>query len=699
MRSRPPAAATALAPALLLAACLIIAACSDDPAAAADDTEPTVARPVACVHSGDEEPDSLPRIGCMADFQALASEPADASIPGARSVKTVIDRVDGSELHFQNSVLYPIHHDFVSAHLSGQGLPPVGPLSQFNATEYYSPDRRFLLGALTNYEGPKVWAYEISPYDTASAEMITTAYDAVSANLFSGAELVFVPSSVAVANVAKELPARVKVMSRDTLYAGVDYQPLNIAKSVGRLVFTTAKQAEVGPLYFRDLVVLDSVPNDIGVVAGIITGQFQTPLSHINVLSKNRGTPNMALRNAQENKQLKALEGKWVELAVGPFEWTIKEVSEADAQAWWQTNKPAAVAVPAMNVTMTTLTDMKDLLQLDPSDPQGTIGAALKKAIPAFGGKASHYAAFHWMNLDKDGKPVLHADGRAIVPVPKAFAIPLSYYRQFMSKAGFDKDVATLIADPKMGSDPVYRDGKLEALRDAIKAAAIDPDLLAAVLAKLKKDYPGVRMRFRSSTNAEDLDGFTGAGLYTSKSGDPSDPDKPVDLAIKQVWASIFTSRAWQERAYRSIPHDAVGMAILVHRSFPDEEANGVALTFNPFDIQGAEPGYFINVQVGEESVVKPEPGVTTDSFIYLYAYPNQPQVFISHSSLVPAGQTVLTTAQTHRLAAALTRIHQWFQPLYGANKPYAMDVEFKFDGEPGELPPLFVKQCRPFGG
>jgi hypothetical protein len=41
-------------------------------------------------------------------------------------------------------------------------------------------------------------------------------------------------------------------------------------------------------------------------------------------------------------------------------------------------------------------------------------------------------------------------------------------------------------------------------------------------------------MRFRSSTNAEDLDGFTGAGLYTSKSGDPNDPNSVLD-AVRNV--------------------------------------------------------------------------------------------------------------------------------------------------------------------
>jgi hypothetical protein len=45
-------------------------------------------------------------------------------------------------------------------------------------------------------------------------------------------------------------------------------------------------------------------------------------------------------------------------------------------------------------------------------------------------------------------------------------------------------------------------------------------------------------------------------------------------------------------------------MALLVHNSFVDEEANGVALTSNPFDTSGMVPGFYINIQVGEASVV-----------------------------------------------------------------------------------------------
>jgi hypothetical protein len=247
----------------------------------------------------------------------------------------------------------------------------------------------------------------------------------------------------------------------------------------------------------------------------------------------------------------------------------------------------------------------------------------------------------------------------------------------------------------------LVRDALLADLRAAIAAAPLDPALLAAVDAKLAADFPGLRMRFRSSTNAEDLAGFTGAGLYTSQTGDPLDPAKPVAGAIRRAWASLWNSRAFQEREYRSIDHRGVAMALLVHRAFPNEHANGVALTANLFDPSGLEPGFWINVQRGGASVVQPDPGVTTDSFLYYYYYPGQPAVFLSHSNQLPPGQTVLTLTQTYALGRALDHIHSTFRPLYGAEpgRFFAMDVEFKFDAPLGAAPALWVKQARPHGG
>ena len=232
-----------------------------------------------------------------------------------------------------------------------------------------------------------------------------------------------------------------------------------------------------------------------------------------------------------------------------------------------------------------------------------------------------------------------------------------------MKQHGFWDDVHAMLADPSFLDSPAERVAQLGELQARMVDAPMDPAFLALLTDKLDADYPGVRMRFRSSTNAEDLGAFTGAGLYTSASGTPGDANESIEDAIHTVWASVWNSRAYEERSYYSIDHTKVGMALLVHRSFPDEEANGVAITANIFDPSGLEPAFYVNVQVDDWSVVKPEPGVVSDQFLYYFDQPGQPITFIAHSNLVSPGETVLTTAQTYDLGVALAAIRDFLLP------------------------------------
>jgi pyruvate, water dikinase len=669
---------------LSLAAALLTATpgCSDSVPA-----EGTIREGTCAVEEGGASPDFLPTIGCRRDFEALASVPIDTSIPGARSVKVVLDQLDGDALYFQNSQKYQIHYQFAAAHLSGAGRPVVTSLAGFNTTEYYAPDRRFLLGAITYYEQPAIWALEIAPYDTASPAMMSKLYGAAAASGYFGGALVFHPTSEAIAAQMASLTSlnrSIQVKTSEELFAAIDYQPLNLATAMGRLRFLTAAALETTYVSYRDIVVLDTAPNDISVVMGIITEEFQTPLSHVNVLSQNRKTPNMGLRKAMSNAALRALEGKWVYLVVGATEWSADEVTSAEADAFWEAHRPTPVTLPAVDLNARDLRNIEDVVV----EGAGSLRDSIKAAIPAFGGKAAHYSILY------------QTPG---LPVRKAFAVPAFYYVQFMEQNGFFGRVDALLADQEFQQKPEVRDARLEELRDAIEAAPVDQAFQELLRAKMASDYPGLTLRFRTSTNSEDLDGFPCAGCYESHTGDPADWDDVLE-ALRETWASIWLFRTFEERAYAGIDHKTVAMALLVHHNFPDEEANGVALTANPFDAAGLQPGFYVNVQAGGDAeVVHPPPGVTSDQFIYQFSQPGQPLSYLSHSNLVPDGATVLTPAQIHELGKALDAIHTRFSAAYGPAAGntgwYAMDVEFKFDGGPGETPKAVIKQARPHPG
>ncbi len=639
----------------------------------------------ACRISTGPSTDYSNQLGCEEDFAALSSLPLDASIAGARSIKTIIDRSDTNALYFTNSRCYPIHWDFATQFLSGNGLPPVADLGTFNSVEYYSPNRRFLLAALTYYEGPDKYTYELSPYDTADVSMIEQGYRQVRDDSWFGEALVFHPTSSAIEALVPALADDIKVITTDELFAGVQYQAYNLGETVGRLGFYEAANVAGEYIPFRDIAVLDAVPIDISITAGIITSEFQTPLAHINVLSVNRGTPNMGLRGATDDPQLRALEGKNVRLVVDAFGYTVEEVTQEVADAWWEDNKPDPLAVPVMNLTETVLTDVEDVVE-DGADLADEITDGLTK----FGSKGTNYSAL----VDMDPE---------VVPIQDAFVIPFYYYDQFMVDNGLRDQLIALEAEPEW-DDPVLREEQLLAFQETMRAAPIDPGLVQAVVTKFQGKFAGeTRIRFRSSTNAEDLGTFTGAGLYNSQTGHTDDPPNTVgsvEWAIKEAWLNIWNPRAYEERRYYSIDQHACGMALLTTPNFKDEEANGVAITNNIFDTSGAEPGFYVNVQTGENEVVQPEPGVLPDAYLHYFYYPGQPVTYITHSTLVPAGQTVLTAAQIQQLGVALDAIHLRFLPVYGNDDEwYGMDVEFKFDDklDPASAPTLFIKQARPF--
>lgn len=628
-----------------------------------------------CLIAAGAEVDYAQQLGCVADFDALAWRPPDTSIPGARSSKTIVDtaQAQGSDpgaLYLINASKYPIHYTFAQKFLSGKGKPLVKDAGSFAAQEYFSPTRRFLLGALTRYDGPKVWAWEIAPYDTMTPEQITAAWDKLVAHIPFGKELYFHPTSEALQTLSAQLPPRIRVISTDQLFKGSDFQPLNPGVAIGQLRFykvaeLDAKSRWVTP---RDIAVLDAVPNDISVVAGLVTAELQTPLSHVNVLSQNRGTPNMGLKGAMQHAKLRGLENRWVRLEITAFDWKISEVTKAEADAWWQSHKPPAVKVPELDLSVA---EPRDCSQVTSAD------------VAAFGGKGANYGQ------------LCHIKG---LPVPPAIIVPVYFYHQFSQKIGLPARIQALQADQAFANDPLVREQKLAELQDFVESAPLDPAFEASLTQQIAGHFPNQRVRVRSSTNAEDLDGFTGAGLYTSKTYDPADPGKPLAKAVRQVWASLWNLRAWEERDWRGIDHQAVAMALLIHRGFPAEDANGVALTNNLFD--PTQPAFYVNVQFGDTPVVRPPVEVTTDQFLYFYAYPNQPIAWMGHSSLMPAGKSVLSLAQVQELGAALNVLHEAFAPIYAKpGKFYAMDVEFKFNTDPGQGSKLWIKQARPHPG
>ncbi|MBA3545687.1 MAG: hypothetical protein H0T76_04320, partial [Nannocystis sp.] len=187
--------------------------------------------------------------------------------------------------------------------------------------------------------------------------------------------------------------------------------------------------------------------------------------------------------------------------------------------------------------------------------------------------------------------------------------------------------------------------------------------------------------------------------LDSADAGGPSacDPDKgrrSIDAAIKEVWASLWNLGAFEEREYYQIDHAQTAMGVLVSLRHEDEQANGVAFTGNPTDPKDGR--YTINVQAGEVDVVSPPAGVTAE--LDRLTIKDGAVTAIERaaaSSLVPAGEHVLSDEQLRELGALLVSIAAVYPVDPGGHAPeqVLLDLEFKFD----KAGKLVIKQIRPF--
>lgn len=605
-------------------------------------------------------------LGCRDDWTRLQGPPMNAAHGQATAVKFVVS-LDSGRLWLVNSHRYQLHWDFATGVLG----EPANSEYTVGAKQYSeNPQRRYVLGTLVRYEGSRLWTMTLFPGDDLAAARMARVFRMLADSTYFGAELRFLPDNEA--SAARARSAGLPLTTADSVYQGQTFQSLNPGEAYGTLVragHDTLAKAPLGP---RDIVLTDGLVNDLPVVAGVVTTAFQTPLSHINVLSRNRGTPNMALLGAWTDSVFRACEGRLVRLVVTLDSFSIEPVSLEQAQAFWKANGPPP----------------PPLLALDTA-PGLVIGEDLgREVVERVGSKAA--------NLGELAKVAARSHGAFQVP-EGAFAIPFAAYLDHLRRNGLDAAVESLLADTLVRVDRDRRRAALSALQVRIENAPLDTGLLERVTAAIRENGRFTRMRFRSSTNAEDMAEFNGAGLYASFTGDLADSRKPVADAIRKVWASLWNARAFEERDFYGIDQRRVAMGILVHRSFPDEGANGVAVTRNLY--MPDYIGYVINAQAGDVSVVSPPPGVSSEQLIY---YPFD-DGFLGESSVekiaassLTGGAPVLDSAEVVLLGKSLKQAQAWFFRLAhpGENWAlwYGLDVEFKFDGPDRTL---YLKQAR----
>lgn len=588
--------------------------------------------------------DYLPRIDSEAAWSALAARRERDNTARTETVKIVIDLSDG-EIYFLQTRRWEIHYFFIRRFLGRPGMP-IADTEAFWRREYLSNDRRFVQASIVRYRDQDVWAFELIAQDVYDTDRSLAAFERVRDRVYFGRSMRFHPiASQHVAQIER-IRARVPVVTTDELFAHTRYQALNTGEAYGYLRFHSGAPTAAS-VRRTDIVVLGEVPLDLPVCAGVITAQLQTPLSHIAILSANRGTPNMALRDAMTNAQLRALEGRLVRLRVNGQDFELTAAAQADAERAWAARRPSIPFTPELDERFSELRSLSELRRTDvriAGAKAAQLGEVLRSRAPGF-------------------------------RVPPGFVLPFNAYLAHLRAHRIDAELNGYLRSSAFHDNPQAREQALRNIRERIRGAPVDPALLRAVRARIGQLIArGARVRLRSSTNAEDLEGFNGAGLYSSTVIPANFTDAQLADGLRDVWSSVWNYQAFEERAYYRIAQDRVAMAVLVQESIDGASATGVAITGNPFDAN--RPGHFINVQTRDEGVTSASTGEIPEQVLF-YTYP--PPGFIERlsSSSRAAGRALLSDAEVRSLATALTRVHQSF--ILGGNwlDGRAMDIEF----------------------
>ncbi len=591
-----------------------------------------------------------------ATWTALAAHAGNEVMARVEVVKVLLDH-DGEQLYFLQSRRWEIHFEFAERFLSRPGAKVIDHAA-FNNHEYHEQDRRFVLGTITHYLDQDVWTFDLFASDTLSIADTAAVFKQIQRAAFFGDKLRYRPIPADQVAHLDQVRAAMPVVTTDELFAGVRYEPLETGESYGYLRIIAVGKPLPVDVHPYDVLVLGTQPLELPPVAGVITDELQAPLGHIAVLAHSRGTPNMALRGASLDPKLVALDGKPVHLRVGPGEYAV-ELATPDDLARAAAKRHAAAPK----------------LQLNPRDAGLPVLADIDADdIATFGAKTAQLARVEHLGE---------------VRTPRAFGLPFHAYLTFLAANHLDGKVAALLGDASLRHDAGRLRTALEDLRTSILAAPVPAEIVDPLLAQIHGKLAGsARVRLRSSTNSEDLAGFSGAGLYHSAKVDPSSRAS-VEDGLRDVWSSVWSWDAFAERDWYGIDHARVAMAILVQESIDDDDVIGVAITGNPY-YQG-RPAVYVNAQARGGSVTGAAGDEVPEQFLY-YTYDTGRGIErISASSRAP-GKVLISDLEARQFADQLEKIHEEF---VGAEVGGAkcVDVEFLIR----KNRELVIVQARPY--
>ena len=557
------------------------------------------------------------------------------------------------KIYFINSNTYDLHADFAN-YLGINHLSPTLVKGQL----IYNPHILYANGTLGTY------AFNFSNNEAQPFEVVQRTQELLAANMpylnnnlsyfiTENNEQDYQDNSTLYQN------SRVPVLFESDVYAGINYWGLNLTEGYG--FFRLMSPGEVPDS--RDIVLYEALPNSLPRVGGIISSVIQTPLSHVNLRAIHDNVPNAFIRDPLLNDSIAGLLGHYIYFKTNQSSYVIREATLEEVNEWYESKRPTTEQVPPLNLSYNSILPLSEI----------SFGM-----YDGFGAKAANVATMRTFGF---------LEGT----IPDGFGIPFYFYQEFMKHNHFFDQIESMFHDPVFMNDRTVRDARLEELRDSIESASMPGWMLDSLAAMHYSFPPGTSVRCRSSTNNEDLPGFSGAGLYDSKTHRPDEGH--ISKTIKEVYASLWNLRAFEEREFYRVNHFYASMGVLCHPNFDDEKVNGVGVSADP--VYNTDSTFYLNSQLGEELITNPENTYPEELLLKRYPDGNDNYSVIQYSSLLDVDSLLMTDTQLDLLRQYLSVIHDRFAVLYHAvdNPTFAMDIEYKIDSSNQ----LVIKQARPW--
>ncbi len=363
---------------------------------------------------------------------------------------------------------------------------------------------------------------------------------------------------------------------------GVGFTALNPGLARG-VLHVEPDLSELANFRSDGIYVLPETVSDLPPVAGILTAGEGNPLSHVQLLARNLGIPNVTV-SGKLLAELARHDGEEIVLAVSQS--GLVEVapwSERWVSVFQSRDSDAGVVIrPDLDKLDLGVSEFLPLDDLRASDSGRTVGPKAAKL----------------------GELRKHYPGR----VSRGVAIPFGMFRQQaleQKRPGHDGTVWDWMVERYAAFDAMpegstRRVQETEAFRAELYDIILNTKLSEVFTGKLKSaladafgtdELPGLFVR--SDTNVEDLAGFTGAGLNLTL---PNVVGFDNLLAsITEVWASPFTARAFGWRQSHMTSPEHVYTSILLLEAVASDKS-GVLVTQ---DIDSGDPRV-ISVAVNE---------------------------------------------------------------------------------------------------